>query len=57
MQDLLAQAVRAHGGAEHWRTLSRLRARARVQGAIWAVKGKGASSTTSPSPERRAINA
>lgn len=33
-QDLLTQAVRVHGGAEHWRTLSR------VQGAIWAVKGR-----------------
>lgn len=40
MQDLLARAIHAHGGVEHWRTLSRFRARSHVQGAIWAVKGK-----------------
>ncbi|WP_405885343.1 hypothetical protein OG762_45535 [Streptomyces sp. NBC_01136] len=39
MQDLLARAVQAHGGVEHWRTLSSFRARAHVYGAIWAVKG------------------
>jgi hypothetical protein len=40
MQDLLARAIHAHGGVEHWRTLSRFRARSHVKGAIWAVKGK-----------------
>ncbi|MFJ3307419.1 hypothetical protein ACIPSA_30860 [Streptomyces sp. NPDC086549] len=40
MQDLLAQTVRAHGEAGHWHTLSGFRVRARVQGAIWALKGK-----------------
>ncbi|GAX49706.1 hypothetical protein [Streptomyces olivochromogenes] len=40
MQDLLARAIQAHGGVEHWRTLSRFRARSRAQGAIWAIKGK-----------------
>ena len=39
MQDLLARAVQAHGGAERWRTLSCFRASARLEGAIWAVKG------------------
>ncbi|MFD4510767.1 hypothetical protein [Streptomyces sp. NPDC058457] len=40
MQDLLARAVQAHGGAGHWRRLSGFRARSHVRGAIWAVKGK-----------------
>ncbi|MFK0158501.1 hypothetical protein ACIQVK_41340 [Streptomyces sp. NPDC090493] len=40
MRDILALAVWANGGAHHWRTLSCFRARARVEGILWAMKGK-----------------
>jgi hypothetical protein len=40
MNDLLDQAVRAHGGAARWERFSRFRITASVAGAIWAMKGK-----------------
>jgi hypothetical protein len=40
VDDLLALAVRAHGGLRRWEQVSRFRAAASITGAIWAVKRK-----------------
>ena len=40
MNELLAQAVDAHGGARRWEQISRFRAEASITGALWAEKGK-----------------
>jgi hypothetical protein len=40
MTDLLAIAVKAHGGIERWAGIKSIQARASITGAIWYVKGK-----------------
>jgi hypothetical protein len=40
MGDVLERAVKAHGGIERWREVSRFRVRTSIGGAIWTLKGK-----------------
>jgi hypothetical protein len=40
MNDLLALAVKAHGGTRRWEEVTRFRASVSITGAIWALKGK-----------------
>jgi hypothetical protein len=40
MNDLLALAIKGHGGLRRWQQLSRFRAVASIRGAIWALKGR-----------------
>ena len=40
MNDLLALAIRGHGGLRRWQQLSRFRAVASISGAISALKGR-----------------
>ena len=41
MNDLLAIAVKAHGGLDRWSKVKAIRIAASITGAIWFVKGKG----------------
>lgn len=40
MNDLLALAIKAHGGMERWEGLSRFRVTASITGDIWELKGR-----------------
>jgi hypothetical protein len=40
MNDLLALAIKAHGGLRRWQQLSRFRAVASISGEMWALKGR-----------------
>ena len=41
MNDLLALAVKAHGGLDRWNKVKAIKVAASLTGAIWWVKGKG----------------
>ncbi len=41
MNELLALAVKAHGGLERWNKVKSLKVAASITGAIWFVKSKG----------------
>lgn len=41
MNDLLALAVKAHGGLERWHKVRAVKIKASITGAIWFVKGMG----------------
>ena len=40
MNDLLAIALKAHGGMERWRQVSAIQVKGSITGAIWAVKSR-----------------
>jgi len=40
VNDVLALALKAHGGMGRWEEISRFRAAASITGAVWAMKGK-----------------
>jgi hypothetical protein len=41
MNDVLSNAIKAHGGMERWRLIAGIRVKASITGAIWFVKGQG----------------
>ena len=41
MNDLLNQALKAHGGLDRWNKMKAIEVAASITGAIWYVKGKG----------------
>src|ERR1700734_1261145 len=41
MNELLNQAVKAHGGLERWNKVKSMKVAASITGAIWFVKSKG----------------
>jgi hypothetical protein len=55
--DLLQLVIEAHGGRDRWNSISRFRAEASITGAIWSMKGQGASWTRSFLRARRGISA
>ena len=40
MNELLALAIRGHGGLARWQQLSRFRAKASITGAMWGLQGR-----------------